>query len=495
MAYPTGEQYSQALQNHALHLVDEELRRGEVEQTKLGLPRAIDGGFALTYTIQSGEQSYAVRCFKRETKFLTKRYKEIAKKLSEIKSPYFVDFEYQEAGIKIGGSSYPIVKMNWAHGELLGSFIERYRESPTHLLRLDEAMLGLSEYLESEGIAHGDIQLKNIVVSGEGTIVRLIDYDGMYIKDLDKFASSESGYPNFQHPQRQKAAVYGSHVDRFSFIAVHLALKALSVDPLIWAETDSDEDIKLVFEAKDYAKPKSSQTLQRLAAYPELAEDVEKFSRVCQNIIDKAPTLSDFILGRNILGFTPKVSYDSTSPRRYVSPWPVITKFDPEELGKHNNSVVEFIGQVVSVQFSETRLGDPLVHLVFASSKSYISRISVWPHILGSLSRLPDQSWVNQWVAVTGKLESHFSRATYMTSFLLVPKAGMINVLSKAEVDWRSGLGLSMKGEKGAQNEGILSMIRSMQAREVRREPNLNSADAKKVTRNQSILDQIKGRS
>ena len=56
MTYPTGEQYSQALQNHAVHLIDEELRRGVVEETKWGLPRAIDGGFALTYTTPAATQ-------------------------------------------------------------------------------------------------------------------------------------------------------------------------------------------------------------------------------------------------------------------------------------------------------------------------------------------------------------------------------------------------------------------------------------------------------
>ena len=119
MPYPSLEQYNQAFQLHSKLLIDPELKSGSVATTGLGLPLAISGGFALTYTIKSGVKKYAVRCFHRESKALERRYEAISRKISSLRSPYFLDFQFQPQGIKVEGISYPIVKMAWAKGETL----------------------------------------------------------------------------------------------------------------------------------------------------------------------------------------------------------------------------------------------------------------------------------------------------------------------------------------------------------------------------------------
>jgi hypothetical protein len=113
VSYPSFEQYNNALQAHQRLLTDPELQRGSVAKTGLGIPLAISGGFALTYTISSGSKKYAVRCFHRESKALERRYQAIAKRLAALKSQYFLDFEFQAKGINVDGGSYPIVKMAW----------------------------------------------------------------------------------------------------------------------------------------------------------------------------------------------------------------------------------------------------------------------------------------------------------------------------------------------------------------------------------------------
>jgi len=52
MPYPSLEQYNQAFQLHSKLVIDPELKSGTVATTGLGLPLAISGGFALTYTIK-----------------------------------------------------------------------------------------------------------------------------------------------------------------------------------------------------------------------------------------------------------------------------------------------------------------------------------------------------------------------------------------------------------------------------------------------------------
>lgn len=59
MAYPSLEQYNEALQSPQLVLLDPELKRGALRTTGLGLPLALCGGFALTYEVTVGSKKYA----------------------------------------------------------------------------------------------------------------------------------------------------------------------------------------------------------------------------------------------------------------------------------------------------------------------------------------------------------------------------------------------------------------------------------------------------
>ena len=80
-----------------------------------------------------------------------------------------------------------------------------------------------------------------MMVSGAG-VIQLIDYDGMFVEDIRDLGSSELGHINFQHPDRRSKNPFGPTMDRFSFIALSLALKALNDDPALWNKTGSDMD-------------------------------------------------------------------------------------------------------------------------------------------------------------------------------------------------------------------------------------------------------------
>jgi hypothetical protein len=67
----------------------------------------------------------AVRCFHRQVPSAEQRYDAISKKLGALVSPHFVNFDYQPKGIKIRGSGYPIVRMDWVNGDTLGDFLQR----------------------------------------------------------------------------------------------------------------------------------------------------------------------------------------------------------------------------------------------------------------------------------------------------------------------------------------------------------------------------------
>ena len=61
MTYPSLEQYNEALQHPQLALLDPAFKTASVAKSGLGLPLALCGGFALTYTVTAGGRKYAVR--------------------------------------------------------------------------------------------------------------------------------------------------------------------------------------------------------------------------------------------------------------------------------------------------------------------------------------------------------------------------------------------------------------------------------------------------
>ena len=180
--------------------------------------------------------------------------------MASIKSDYFIDFEFQRQGVRVNGSLYPLVKMTWSSGVTLGEFVESNVRNSSSLAALVASLRQLSAFLESQGLAHGDIQPGNVMVSGNGRALQLIDYDGMYIGALKGLGSSELGQRNFQHPSRAHSD-WDATLDRFSFISLDLTLRALSQSPQLWASTRSDAD-GFLFRANDFADPDASEIFQ-----------------------------------------------------------------------------------------------------------------------------------------------------------------------------------------------------------------------------------------
>jgi tRNA A-37 threonylcarbamoyl transferase component Bud32 len=156
----------------------------------------MSGGFALTYKLQSGSKKFAVRCFHHEVPQAQERYARISTKLRAVTSPYFVNFDFQSTGIRINGKLFPVVKMDWVEGDTLGVYLDRKSLTPALLGTLRQAFATLAEFLERNGIAHGDIQNQNVIVSG-GT-PRLIDYDGMFVAGMMEGQGTEVGHKHFQ---------------------------------------------------------------------------------------------------------------------------------------------------------------------------------------------------------------------------------------------------------------------------------------------------------
>src|SRR5262249_44991814 len=132
--------------------------------------------------------------------------------------------------------------------------------------------------LERRRIAHGDLQHGNILIGESG--VKLVDYDGMFVPSFAGTASPERGLACYQHPRRS-ADDYAVGLDRFSGLAIGTALAAVAVDPSLWAEFHTGDN--LIFSSDDFRHPQSSPLLDRLRtlADPQLQSLVQGLTVAC----------------------------------------------------------------------------------------------------------------------------------------------------------------------------------------------------------------------
>lgn len=444
MSYPSFEKYNEAFQLHSKLLTDSELAKGNVKKTGLGVPLAISGGFALTYTIECGSKKYAVRCFHKESKSLEQRYFEISKKLKSLSSAFFLDFEFQPKGIIVDGNSYPIIKMAWAVGTTLGEFLDDNYDNQLYITNLSNALVKLSEYLEGNSVSHGDIQTGNLMISNSGSAIQLIDYDGMYIDSIASLGSAELGHINFQHPYRAKLNPYNSKLDRFSLILLWLACKALATDSTIWDKTKSDQD-SVVFRSTDFTNPNASQTFALLSTYPALKEHVKNFAAICNvTKLESIPSLSDFITGLNIPNLS-NVHIISKNVSRavivneYVSPYPVISAMDYNACLQQIGNQVEVIGKITDVTQNFTRYGKPYVFINFGDWKGNIFKITIWSEGLDAIIDKPDSSWIGKWVSIKGLMEAPYKSKKYKYSHIsiTVSKKGQYFIIDEIEAKKR----------------------------------------------------------
>ena len=222
-----------------------------------------------------------------------RRYEAISRKLKTIPSPWFVDFDFQPAGIRTESGQFPIVRMEWAEGCSLAQFISEHRDEPQTLLQLRDTLRDLARHLQAHDIAHGDIQPGNIIVRSASDL-KLVDYDGMCVPALTMLKSAELGHPNFQHPQRAKEGIYSLEVDRFSHLVIYTALRALMAGgPALWEKYDNGDN--LLFNPADFAAPAKSAVFQELseARDPVVKKLVGTLATAAAKRLEESPLLSE----------------------------------------------------------------------------------------------------------------------------------------------------------------------------------------------------------
>jgi hypothetical protein len=260
LTYPTGGEYREALFNTRLCFKDPALVGATVTKDALGLPKPVSGAFASVFTVQNLDgRRWAVKCFTRFVNDQPVRYRRISEALRSVDKPWRVEFEYLTEGVFCRGTWYPALKMEWIEAKGLIPYIEAHLWDSNALAHLAAKFAQMVEDLSVLGIAHGDLQHGNLLVTPAGEL-KLIDYDGMYAPSLTQLGACEKGHVNYQSPARTMSS-WGPYLDNFSAWIIYSSLIALAIDPGLWSILHNEGDETLIFHKDDYMDHRHSQAL------------------------------------------------------------------------------------------------------------------------------------------------------------------------------------------------------------------------------------------
>ena len=453
MPYPTTEQYMEALQFPTKHLKDVELASAKVESTGMGLPKVRSGGFALTFKLIGPGKSWALRLFQKDRvgDKLGERYGAISRGIKSSGLPYFVEFSFLPAGISIQTQTYSCVKMGWAEGIVLGTYIEKNKRNKPVLLQLRQSIQKMATDMERVGFAHGDFQTDNLLVSPSGGL-KFVDYDAFFVPEIAGLGAIEVGYPNFQHPERGKLKPFDNKMDRFSYLVIDSALSALITNPDLWDKVSADPQGLLV-RASDFASPQTSKAFcNTLAQDPQVGNVYQRLAAICEGKYADIPLLSDFVAGRGpaALNLRPISTLTSSSTNRNTSSSGAIYQSVASRVISGDNFLaakgaegqfVEIVGLIKNVDVRPNwKNKKPKTFLIFGTVSGNSVYIPIWEDGLIALSNAGKTVGVqskSQWVSVVGVMDASYATSTWSRTGITVNDASQINFISEAEAKLR----------------------------------------------------------
>jgi hypothetical protein len=320
-AWPDLTEYHEAVQHPQKAFADPGLKAVKLELDGFGMPKPATGGNAVVYkATEPGrffKKTWAIRCFLRPISDHAERYEAISKHLGKVRLPYDVNFQFLKQGIQIRSNWFPIVKMQWADGDLLHSHIEKHLRNPASLAALRAKWVTLVHHLEAVQVAHGDLQHGNILVRGGS--IHLVDYDGMWVPALRGRQATETGHRAYQHPERS-GQDYGQEIDRFSALVIYLSLAALESDVTLWERFHTGDN--LIFVREDFHQSGRSaiwQQLRRIGSR-EIDQLAAALAAMAQQHPMKVSNLDSVL--KNLTGFKFPTSIPASTPAQRVAPKP-----------------------------------------------------------------------------------------------------------------------------------------------------------------------------
>jgi tRNA A-37 threonylcarbamoyl transferase component Bud32 len=222
--FPNFRDFNEALRTPSRCFEDPELQLAMClpEDTKVGANGRV-------YHFVCAERDLAIKCFAADNSQREQRYKEIMRADKGPAAAFMIDCQYIAKGVYINGEWYPLLKMPWVKGQPLSELACTFVTDAVTSYISDQFMT-LMCALRTAGIAHGDIELANLIFDREQHELKIIDYDTMFVPALTRMGSPELGHPGFQSPRRTFGD-YGPYVDNFSAWLIHFMLRHLATNP------------------------------------------------------------------------------------------------------------------------------------------------------------------------------------------------------------------------------------------------------------------------
>ena len=246
-----------------------------------GLPVMTGGNFAEVFKMRDERSGkfYAVKCFTKEQEGRAEAYREIAKELEKVSSPYILSIRYLEKELFVDTdqtteTEFPVLLMDWVEGKTLDKYLRENLDDKYALEMLAYRFSLLAQWLIPQPFAHGDLKPDNILVREDGTLV-LVDYDGMYVPAMKGQKARELGSPDFRHPLRI-IDDFDNRIDDFPLLSIIFSLVAIAHNPELLEEFGAAD--RLLLSESDYRRIDQSLLLKRL--FPNKNNDINNLLAV-----------------------------------------------------------------------------------------------------------------------------------------------------------------------------------------------------------------------
>lgn len=268
MQYPLISEYVQAVRDAKDNL--DKLSFLEPVMDGHNEPLHSSGAFAVVFKMKDSTTGklYALKCFTEDQKGREDSYGKISEELEKSDSAYLINVTYHDKELFVDSvctteKEFPVLLMDWVEGETMELYLSQNYQDNNKMKWLAYRFCKLSGWLHSQTFAHGDIKPDNIMVKPNGNLV-LIDYDGMYTPSMEGMKSPTLGSRDLSHPLRT-VNDFNETIDDFSLATISLSLKAISLDPDLYAKHKTADGLLLC--VKDYLNLSKSKMMETLCQY------------------------------------------------------------------------------------------------------------------------------------------------------------------------------------------------------------------------------------
>lgn len=255
---PTLPSIRTSIENNQSLVIDSFARQGIFRRDKRGRLVAYTGGFSVVYPFEYNNEVWAFRCWHADLGNLRGHFLTLSSALSKLNLPYFCSFTYVDEGIVVEGKKYPTTRMKWIDGKNLKEYICIHKNDKNKLKNLANNFVKMITTLHKYHISHGDLQHGNILIDDNDNLF-LIDYDSVYVPELQGEADIIKGLKGYQHPKRGDNLLANEKVDYFSELIIYLSILAIAEKSSLVEKYQVEDSEQLLFSFEDFKDLENSQ--------------------------------------------------------------------------------------------------------------------------------------------------------------------------------------------------------------------------------------------